>query len=575
MESRGDRPSDTAVPSGGVCEILTLVGETVYDWSLADDAIRWGANAASVFGLASTDGIATGHQYAALKDSVGEETRFDAIFRAGGVDRGDGVAYEVHYALMPQGPGGHRLVIEDSGRWFADGAGRPSRARGVVRVINDRHDREQRVSLLSRYDDLTGYYNRQHFLASLGEALAEARRTRRPFAFLMVALDNFGLINEAYGFETGDEVFAAAARRIKAELRDIDAIGRYSGSKLGVILRDCDDAEMHAAAERLHAAVKNGVITTPSSSVAATASIGGVSLPRHAATVNEALMRVRECLQLAKARGYGRFVAYAPSPTREARRRGNAALSTEMVAAVENDHLRLFYQPVVDLETRRPVFHEGLLRLARADGTFAPAVDFIQICEQLGLIRLVDAFALTRTIETLIAVPEARLSLNVSVETLSDGEWLSQLAQASARHPGLAERLIVEITESAVIRNIDEMALFTATIHDLGGSVAIDDFGAGFSSFRHLRSLDVDIVKIDGSFVENLPKSLDDLAFVRALTELARTFDVQVVAEWVQDEATVALLRSAGVHLLQGQLTGAPMPLWQGQRARTLEMEPG
>lgn len=563
------------IGAAGAADILTLVGEVVYDWTIGDDTIHWGENAAAVLGLPSAEGIATGNGYANLKDPANTNSRFNAIFRSGGIDRGTGVPYEVRYALMPEGGASlRRLIIEDSGRWYADENGRPERARGIVRVINDRHDREQRRSFLSRYDELTGYYNRQHFLTVLAETINEARKTRKPSAFLLVTLDNFGLINEAYGFETGDEVFAAAARRIKSELREGDAIGRYSGSKLGVILKGCDDAEMHAAAERLHAAVRNGVITTETSSVSVTASIGGVSLPRHAGSVNEAVMRARECLHTASTRGYGRFVAYAPSPTRDARRRGNASLSSEMVAAVENDRLRLFFQPIVDIETRRADYHEGLLRLARADGSFAPAVDFIQICEQLGLIRLVDCFSLKRTIEVLAANPEARISLNVSAETLSDGEWLSQLARSAAANPDIVKRLTVEITESAVIRNIEEMELFTSTIHDLGGSIAIDDFGAGFSSFRHLRSLDVDVVKIDGAFIENLPRSPDDLAFVRALSSLAHAFDVKVVAEWVQNEETVALLREVGVHYLQGNLVGAAMPLWQTTPARGVE-EPG
>lgn len=545
----------TAIPDARA--ILTLVGEAVYEWTIADDQLRWSDNAPAVLGVSSADLIGTGRGYLALKDPANVTGRHDVIFNGGGVDGGSGVAYEVRYALIPEGAASpRRIIVEDSGRWYADGAGGPARACGVVRVINDRHEREQRLAYLSRYDELTGYFNRQHLLTTLVEALEDAKRSRRNIAFLLVSLDNFAAINEAYGFETGDQVFAAAARRIKAQLREGDAIGRYSGGKLGIVLRNCEEAEMHAAAERFHSAIRTGVISTETSSVAATASIGGVALPRQGTTIGEALQRAQESLQRAQIRGYGRFVAYAPSATREARRRGNAALSSEMVAALDNQRLKLFFQPVVDIETRQPVFCEGLLRLERPEGGFTPAVDFIEICEQLGLIRVVDTFALTRMIDALLEFPSARLSINVSAETVGDGEWLSRLAEAVRLHPGIARRFIAEITESAVIRNLDEVAHFVATIHDLGGAVAIDDFGAGFSSFRHLRSLDVDIVKIDGAFVENLPRSRDDLAFVRALADLARAFEVQIVAEWVQDEETVALLRQVGVHLLQGSLVG-------------------
>jgi EAL domain-containing protein (putative c-di-GMP-specific phosphodiesterase class I) len=278
--------------------------------------------------------------------------------------------------------------------------------------------------------------------------------------------------------------------------------------------------------------------------------------------VTEALARAQESLHRARQRGYGRFVAYVPSRSQQEKRRENAALSSEMVAALETNRLQLFFQPVVDTVTRELRFHEGLLRLERANGTFAPATDFIELCEQLGIIRLIDHYVLNRSLETLEAFPNARLSLNVSGETIGDAEWLSRLAETASRVAGLTARLVVEITETAVIRNLEEASHFIATLHDLGCSVAIDDFGAGFSSFRHLRTLDVDVVKIAGAFIENLPRSRDDQAFVKALTELARTFDIEVVAEWVQDEETVGILAGLGVQMIQGAYAGMASPEW-------------
>ena len=556
------QPASPQAPAG-VEEILTTVGEAAYEWTVADDRILWSGNAPEIFGIASLDLISTERGYGGLTDPANLTTRRNVVLNGNGADEGKGVTYEVQYVLIPDGPGTERrLIVEDTGRWYADDTGRPARARGVVRVINDRHEREQRLAFLSRYDELTGYFNRQHLMATLGEALTNAKRFRTSIAFMIVAIDSFRAINEAYGFETADQVFAAAARRIKSQLRDGDAIGRYSGNKLGIVLMNCGDDDMHAAAERFHAAIRNGVITAEQSSVAATVSIGGVGLPRHGRTVSEALARSQESLHQARTRGSGRFVAYTPSPARDAQRRANAALSSEMVAALETNRLRLFFQPVVDLAGRTLNFHEGLLRLERSNGTFAPATDFIELCEQLGLIRLIDKYTLGRTLETLETMPAAHLSLNVSGETVGDSEWLSRLAEAVSRRADLAGRLIVEITETAVIRNLEEAAHFIATIHDLGCQVAIDDFGAGFSSFRHLRTLDVDMVKIAGQFIENLPRSPDDQAFVKALTELARTFGIKIVAEWVQDEETAALLTGYHVDMIQGTITGMASPEW-------------
>jgi EAL domain-containing protein (putative c-di-GMP-specific phosphodiesterase class I) len=231
-------------------------------------------------------------------------------------------------------------------------------------------------------------------------------------------------------------------------------------------------------------------------------------------------------------------------------------LSSELVAALEAGRLKLFFQPVVDAATRKLRFHEALVRLQRANGTFAAAGDFIELCERLGLIRLVDGYTLKQTLALLQAHPDLRVSLNVSAETIGDGEWLSRLAETVSRAPGVAGRLIIEITETAVIRNVDDVAHFVATLHDLGCLVAIDDFGAGFSSFRHLRIFGVDIVKIAGEFIRDLPQSPDDQAFVMALTQLARNFDIGVVAEWVEDEETAVLLQGYGVGMLQGLLIG-------------------
>ena len=569
----GDAGAAADVPD--VLGILTTVEEAVYEWSIADDRLVWSANAGTVFGRAGVVGLETGRDYAAIVDPESIASRHGAVLNGTAIDHGEGVGYEIQYTLLPDGPDStRRLIIEDIGRWYADGADRPARAHGVVRVVNERHEREQRLAFLSRYDELTGYFNRQHLLATLGDALGDAKRSRAAIAFLIVAIDNFTAINEAYGFETADQVFAAVAQRIKGQLRDGDAIGRYSGNKLGILLMNCEEADMHAAAERFHAAVREGVVTTPTSSVAVTVSIGGVGLPQHARTVNAALARAQESLHRARAHGYGRFVAYAPSSARQARRRRNAALSSELVAAIGNGRLKLFFQPVVDIETRQTVFHEGLLRLERSDGTFAPAKDFIELCERLGLIRLIDAFALERVLAALNAAPETRMSINVSAETVADPEWLSRLANAVAKRPDLAGRLIVEITESAVIRNLEEASHFIATVHDLGARAAIDDFGAGFSSFRSLRSLAFDIVKIDGAFIENLARSSDDQAFVRALSELAHTFDIDVVAEWVRDEQTVALLRQFGVNMLQGTLTGDAIPGPIPARGNQLDQRP-
>lgn len=565
------RPADVPLDAGA---ILAAVGGAAYEWTIADDRICWGAGAAEVLGVPSIDAIATGRDFANLLDPASATSRHDAVLNSNGVDEGTGVSYEIQYTLLPDsGQGKQRLIVEDAGRWHADEHGQKKRARGVVRVINERAEREERRAFLTRYDELTGFFNRNHLLTVLGEGIAEAKRQRTAIAFLIVAVDNFRAINEAYDFDTADQVFAAVGRRIRAELREGDAIGRYSGNKLGIVLMNCSESDMHAAAERFHAVVRRDIITTETSAVAVTVSMGGVNLPRYGRTVREAMARAQEGLHQARKRGYGHFVAYAPVPSREARQRTNAALSSELVAALNDKRLKLAFQPVVDRASRAVVFHEGLLRLERTDGSVAMAEDFIELCESLGLIRLIDHYVLARSLETLEAAPEARISVNVSAETVGDAGWLSLIATAVARRPDLSGRLIVEITETAAIRNLDEAASFVATLHDLGCPLALDDFGAGFSSFRSLRSLGADIVKIAGVFLEDLQNSPDDQVFIKALVGIARHFGMKVVAEWVEDEETLALLGEFGVDMIQGNLIGAASSQWPwGPRPSVREM---
>jgi EAL domain-containing protein (putative c-di-GMP-specific phosphodiesterase class I) len=289
--------------------------------------------------------------------------------------------------------------------------------------------------------------------------------------------------------------------------------------------------------------------------VAVTVSSGGVALPRHGRTAEDAMARAREALHLARGHGHGHFVPYIHSPVRQAQRRANAALSTELVAALQERRLSLAFQPVVDIITREPHFHEALVRIKRPDDVAAS--DFAAFAERLGLIRLIDRHVLDLALDVLTRT-DRHISINVSADTVGDTDWMARLTTALATRPALASRLIVEITETAMIKNLEEAASFVARLRDAGSRVAIDDFGAGFSSFRNLRVLDVDIVKIDGTFIENLAKSPDDQVFVRILTELARSFGIMTIAEWVQDEETVEILKGFGVHAIQGRLTGAP-----------------
>jgi EAL domain-containing protein (putative c-di-GMP-specific phosphodiesterase class I) len=196
------------------------------------------------------------------------------------------------------------------------------------------------------------------------------------------------------------------------------------------------------------------------------------------------------------------------------------------------------------------------MRVRRADGTFAHANEIIPVAERLGLVRLLDHRVLEMVVQELKAVPSLHASVNVSSASTTDPNWWNGLGGMLKAYPGVGERLIIEITETSAIRDIDEARGFVARVKDLGCQIAIDDFGAGYTSFRNLRKLGVDIVKIDGAFIQHITRSEDDRAFAHTLIDLAHRLGLKTVAEWVKDDAAAELLRGWGCDYLQGELVG-------------------
>jgi diguanylate cyclase (GGDEF)-like protein len=554
------RPEGAPPPasSGGALDlagIMASVGEIPYQWDIASDALSWGANAAGVLRVRDPSTIASGRAYAKLLDPATPLTRFDAIMKSVRRDEGAGVAYQVQYSLRHDDMAAP-LWIEDSGRWFAGGNGAPARAHGIVRIINERHEQEERLAFLSRFDSLTGEMNRWHLTEMLQATLDESVTQRGSCGFMLVAIDNLARLNEAYGFDVADEVIGAVAKRLRAKMRGGDLLGRFSGNKFGVILNNCNPEDMEKAAERLLAGVRDDVVRTTAGPVAVTVTIGGVTAPRHARDVSEVLNRAQETLDRAKAKRRGSYQVYRPNIEREALRKENVRSADEIVAALNERRILLAFEPVVECASRDLAFHECLMRIRRADGSLVKASQAIPIAERVGLVRLLDHRVLELLVSEMAAVPTLRASINVSPASTTDPDWWAALDALLRAQAGVAQRLVVEITEMAAIHDVDDTRGFVTRVKDLGCRIAIDDFGAGYTSFRNLRKLGVDILKIDGAYVQNLTRSEDDRAFVRTLIDLARRLGLKVVAEWVQDEHAAQTLEAWGCDYLQGALIG-------------------
>jgi EAL domain-containing protein (putative c-di-GMP-specific phosphodiesterase class I) len=245
------------------------------------------------------------------------------------------------------------------------------------------------------------------------------------------------------------------------------------------------------------------------------------------------------------------FRAYQPNLEREVQRRENVRATDEIMTALNARRIFLVYEPIIAAGSRQPALYECLMRVRRTDGTLLAVNEVVPAAERLGLLRLLDHRVLELALAELVNAPELKASLNVSAASTVDPDWWDALGAMLRAHKGVGERLTVEITETAAIHDVDDTRSFVARVKDLGCRIAIDDFGAGNTSFRNLRKLGVDLIKIDGAFVRDMRRSDDDRVFVQTLIELAQRLGLETVAEWVQDEETAAMLANWGCDYLR------------------------
>ena len=530
--------------------------EVAFDWTLSDDRIVWDGATEILSPFANSGSLDRGSGFLNWLGASARE-RIEAILK-----NATDITFDLEFqAASPV----ETAWFELRGAAISGSQGEMERMAGIVRLVTERVRHAQRLTYLATRDELTGHLNRTTLRSELARAIDVARKGERQCAYLVAAIDRLAVINEAYGFGAADEVIVAVSERLAASLYENDLIGRIAGNKLGIVLSSCSEEEMSTIAGRLRNVVRSEVISTRRGVVSATISVGAVLLPSSASSGQEAMLRAEEALDRARAGGRDGYTIYAPSPQREMARLRLMSVADEVAAALGENRLVFAYQPIVSATSHTPVHYECLLRLARSDGTILQAGQFIPAAEQLGLVGQVDRRALEMAVAELHAYPDISLAVNVSGTIASDRCWLESFIHYVQMNRGIAPRLVIELTETAALNDFEEGTRFISNLRELGCKVAIDDFGAGFTSFRNLKMLRVDIVKIDGAFVRGLAASRENQIFVRTLVELAKHFRLETVAEWVGSEEEAKLLESLGVEYFQGFHCGEPSicPSWR------------
>ncbi len=532
-------------------------GLASYHWIVATDEIFWSPNAAEVL-LCPIERLKTGKRFATFLDPENLTTRYEAVVQSRSRDNGSGVGFNIEYRFRPEGRNAERSIwLEDQGKWLAGRDGRPAEVYGVVSRIDERHQRDQQLGALGGRDPLTGMMNAGRMAEALSETIASARHDGARCAFALASVNNLPLVNQAYGYEISDEVISAIGNRLRQTLRNGDAIARYSGSKFGIILNSCPPSDLPQALERYLAVVRDSVIETSKGPVWAMLAIGGISLPDHAQDAQTAIARSEQALNAARQMTTDGAQVYVPSEARDNEQLINARCAAEIVQCLKSDSFKLAFQPIRDAKTGEIAHYETLLRMIDESGEVITAGHLIPVAEHLGLVRLIDRAVVQMAVATLHSFPDAKIAMNVSATTAMDPRWSRTILDIIGANRSIAQRLTVEITETVALSNIETTKAFVTELRSIGCGIAIDDFGAGYTSFRNVRDLPVTTIKLDGSFCHDLTNNKDNEYFVRSLIDLAHTFNLKVVAEWVESAEDAKLLTQWGADYLQGNYVGA------------------
>jgi diguanylate cyclase (GGDEF)-like protein len=414
-------------------------------------------------------------------------------------------------------------------------------------------------------DTLTGFANREQFHFELEREIARADLFARPLALIILGLDNFKTLNDTHGLLAGDEYLRAMADTLRPALQPGEMCGRVGGDEVAMLMPGTGAAEATTRAESVVAVIKKLTPDWEGNALSLTASAGVAVFPDHAGGAADLFLAADLAMHQAKRRGGARVRLHDPSDRERDRTGRLREQSNRIRAALAEDRFVPYFQPVAEVGSGRIVAVETLVRMREPDGRIALPGEFLGAAERFGIVTAIDRAVITAAFDALAAArkrvsPELEIGINLSGLDFDDDTLvadISRLARAKGVRP---ERVTFEITETAALRDFDRVRNFTLALTSEGFHFALDDFGMGFSSFRYLRELPVSSLKLDISYVRDLPREKANRVFVRGMAGICRGLGVKTVAEGVESEDVMDILPELGVDRAQGWHVGFPEP---------------
>lgn len=430
-------------------------------------------------------------------------------------------------------------------------------AEAAVKDIAERRHLEYDLAFLAEHDPLTKLYNRRRLPTAVGDAVSVAR-DGSPGALLYIDLDNFKVVNDTLGHDAGDRLLLAVAEILRAGVRESDILVRFGGDEFVIILSDCSIEEALGIGEDLRECIENLVFAESGRSFRIGASIGVTQIDGLRSATDIISLADMACYA-AKARGRNRVELHSENDDALANLVADADWSTRIKNAMANGKLELYFQPIVAFAGHSIICHEVLIRLLDHPevGPVHPAA-FMTSIQRSGYSARLDRFVITNAVAALAAADETALSINISGSSFASDDFGSFVSEVLEQNRISPTRVIFELTESEVLANVPRAVSTMNRLKQLGFRFALDDFGAGASSLNYLKSLPLDIIKLDGGFIRDLEGDPFNMAVIRSVHALSATLNIPMVAEHIETQSVCDILAGLGIQYGQGYLIGKP-----------------
>jgi diguanylate cyclase (GGDEF)-like protein/PAS domain S-box-containing protein len=443
---------------------------------------------------------------------------------------------------------------------------------GLVLVLHDTSELRgltRQMTYQASHDALTGLVNRREFERRLQEAMDSAQTGDIAHALCYLDLDRFKVVNDTCGHTAGDNMLREIASLIRDAVRDSDTVGRIGGDEFALLLAGCPLEKARQIADDVVRSVHDYRFVWKDKIFNVGVSIGLVEIGRDGGAMEDIMNSADSACYVAKKQGGLHVHVYSAREEASARHSGEIHWLQKLQTALRDNKFELYYQPIVHARAggvSGPAL-EVFVRLAGENGQpAAPSMEFIRAAERYRLMPHVDRWVVQAVLAALgrggLKLPPGRsVAINIAGQTLGDAEFLEFVVDCFDHTGASPGDICFEVTESSVVSNLDHAQRFIAVLHGMGCEFALDDFGSGLSSFSTLKTLPMDYLKIDGSFIKNLAGDTVNRAMVAAMIELSRTLNFRVVAEHVEDQLSLDTVTSMGIDFVQGFLVGRPQPL--------------